>query len=102
MKLQGIGVAVWLTWILTASAQTVLPEAVPGSFAPVPAKITAGPLLPAEPMEATALAFGDCSNAGALLKNLRIQLSEEQIKLFDAQRFLLIPIEATALAEALQ
>ena len=92
MKHQGIGAAVWLTWILTASAQTSLPEAAPGSFAPVPARITAGPVLPAKPMEAVAPAFGDCSNAGALLKSLRIKLSAEQIKLLAAQRFLLIPI----------
>lgn len=101
MKQQVVCLAVWLPWFLVASAQTSLPEVAPGPFGPVPSPITAGPALPAAPMESAAPAVNDCSNAGALLKSLGIKLTADQVKLLDAQRFLLLPIEATALAEEL-
>ena len=101
MKFQTFGIAVWFGWLGASAAQTPLPEGAPGRFAPVPAKITSGPALPAAPLEDKAPVFADCGNASAMLENLRLKLSAEQLKLLDTQRFLLIPIEATTLAEAL-
>lgn len=82
------------------SAQVALPEAAPGSFAPVPAKI-AGPEAPAGPMEAEPPVLEKCPNAAAILRELRISLSEAQRADLDQRRFLLVPIELTALAEQL-
>jgi hypothetical protein len=77
-----------------------LPDAAPGPFAPVPAKLT-GPELPAKPMEPKAPVLKDCANAAAVLKNLLIKLTDDQKRILDANRFLLIPIESTAVGEAL-
>jgi len=101
MKKFRLGLAAWLPLVLTATALTPLPEATLGPFAPVPAAITRGPLLPALPMERQPPTFGDCRNARAILKDLAIDLTKDQIRLFDTQHFLLLPIESTALAESL-
>lgn len=101
MKRQRIGIGTWLSWLVAVSAQPTLHAASPELFAPIPVKITAGPTLPAAPMEDKAPTIADCGNAHAIFKNLSIKLSDDQIKLLDTQRFLLIPIESTSLAEAL-
>ena len=84
-----------------ALAQLELPVAVPGPFAPVPARIAGGPEAPTVPMEPKAPVMENCKNAAAVLKKLGIRLTGEQKSLIDKQRFLLLPIESTALAEAL-
>ena len=84
-----------------AMAAPGLPAAAPGPFAPVPAKLTNGPDVPATPMEPKAPDLATCKNAAAVLRNLRVRLTNGQKALLDKQRFLLLPIECTALAEAL-
>ena len=101
MNRQALLVIAGLVSFPSASAQTSLPDATPGPFAPVPAPFTAGPLQPTTPMEAAPAKFADCASAGATLKMLGIGLSHEQIKQLDSQHFLLIPIESTTLAEPL-
>ena len=86
---------------LAVGAQPGLPASAPGPFAPVPAKITAGPEAPATPMEPKAPTLDSCKNAAAVLKKLAIKLTAEQKTLIDKQRFLLVPIERTSVAEAL-
>ncbi|BCU75742.1 hypothetical protein llg_04570 [Luteolibacter sp. LG18] len=85
----------------TAFAQVTLPEANPGPFAPVPAKLSNGPELPAQPMEPKPASLKDCANANAVYKQLGIKLSEEQKKALEKDRFILLPIESTHLAEDL-
>ena len=86
---------------VAAAAQPGLPPSVPGPFAPVPAKITNGPEVPAAPMESKAPTLDSCKNATAVLKKLSIKLTAEQKSLIDKQRFLLVPIDRTSLAEPL-
>ena len=83
------------------AASPALSASAPGPFAPVPAKITTGPEVPASPMEPKAPALDSCKNATAVLKKLGIKLTAEQKTLIDKQRFLLVPIERTSLAEPL-
>lgn len=71
-----------------------------GAFAPPP-PVLAGPLEPVKPMEATPPEFESCHNAEAVLQGLGIGLSNAQLADLDERRFLLIPIEDTALAQAL-
>jgi hypothetical protein len=84
-----------------AAAEPGLPASTPGPFAPVPPKITKGPDAPAAPMEPKAPVLESCKNAPAVLRKLGIKLSASQKSLIDKQRFLLVPIESTSLAEAL-
>lgn len=84
-----------------AAAAPALPASAPGPFAPIPAKITTGPETPAVPMEPKAPMLEACKNAAAVMKQLGIKLTADQKSLIDKQRFLLVPIERTALAEAL-
>ena len=84
-----------------AAAQPALPASTPGPFAPVPPKITTGPEVPATPMEPKAPTLESCKNATAVLKKLSIKLTTEQKSLIDKQRFLLMPIERTSVAETL-
>lgn len=77
-----------------------LPDAVPGPFAPVPAKIE-GPGQPAEPLEPAPPALEACKNAAAILRLLGIQLSAAQRTALGTQRLILVPLEATSLAEPL-
>lgn len=83
------------------AAPVSLPEVVPGPFAPVPAKPGAGPDAPAAPMERKAPVWQDCANAAAVIKCLGVRLTERQRQQLDADRFLLLPVEATALGEKL-
>lgn len=84
-----------------AFAQTTLPEALPGPFAPVPAKIAKGPELPAKPMEPKGPTLAECKNAAALFTKLGIKLSDAQKKTLEKDRFLLIPVESTTAGEEL-
>ena len=94
-------VACLLACQFAAAATPGLPASAPGPFAPIPARITAGPDSPAAPMEPKAPKLETCKNAAAVLKHLGIKLTAEQNKLLDKQRFLLLPIERTSVAEAL-
>ncbi len=100
MKLRHSLLAVSLSGSLTA-APMPLPDAVIGSFAPVPAKVGTGPAAPAAPMESAAPSLNDCANAPAVLKALAIRLTPEQTKQLETDRFLLVPIETTSVAEPL-
>lgn len=77
-----------------------LPDTTPGSFAPVPEKLE-GPGFPDRPMEAAPPVLEACENATQILRNLGVQLTEKQKAELNARRFLLIPLERTALAEPL-
>jgi len=76
---------------LSGSAQVVLPEAAPGPFAPVAARI-AGPELPAKPLETKPPSIKDCRNSSAVLKALQVKLTDKQEQALETQRFLLLPI----------
>jgi len=77
-----------------------LPEAEPGPFAPVPAKI-AGPEAPAKPMEPEPPTLDGCKNVPAILKELGVTLTDAQRTRLATERFLLIPVEATSVGEKL-
>jgi hypothetical protein len=101
MKTHLVSMGLVLACPLAALAQVALPEAAPGPFAPVPARITKGPEAPAKPMEDKAPTLESCKNSGAILKDLGIRLSDEQKALLGKQRFILLPIKYTSLAEKL-
>ena len=71
-----------------------LPESLPGGFAPPPAR-QAGP--PAAMTEAKA-SLATAKNAPAVLKMLKLKLSEDQKRFLDENRFLLVPKRSTAYA----
>ncbi|MFD0892367.1 DUF3160 domain-containing protein [Luteolibacter ambystomatis] len=100
MKTRQMLLGAWLCGA-TAFSQVALPEAAPGPFAPVPAKLSTGPELPTQPMEPKPPALKDCANATAVYKTLGIKLSDEQKKTLEKDRFILIPLESTWLAEDL-
>ena len=100
MKCRALFVAACFASISIGSSQISLPDVAPGSFGTVPPKLT-GPDQPANPMEAEAPTLKVCQNAAAVLKELKIRLSEEQQQELDERRFLLIPIELTSLGEDL-
>ena len=77
-----------------------LPDAAPGPFAPVPAKI-AGLEAPAKPMEPEPPTLDGCGNASAILRELGVTLTAAQREVLAKERFLLIPIESTSLGEKL-
>jgi hypothetical protein len=87
-----------LACALATHASTPLPDTAPGPFAPIPDLLT-GPALPTKPMEPKAPILKDCANAPAILEKLHIQLTNHQTRTLDANRFLLIPIQSTALGE---
>jgi hypothetical protein len=94
-----VAVAFLAPW-LAAAGDIPLPPADPGPFAPVPGKI-AGPQDPAKAMEPQPPRLEDCKNAAAILQELKIRLTPAQQAELDRQRFLLVPVELTALGEAL-
>lgn len=95
-----LGGALTATGSLAADMKVALPELALQPFSEVPAVI-AGPELPAAPMEPRAPSLTDCANAAALLQDLRIRLTGEQQAQLNERRFLLMPLESTALAEPL-
>jgi hypothetical protein len=76
------------------------PEAVPGTFAPIPERIP-GPEVPERALEPTPARMADCANVPALLRELGIRLTPDQARALDRDRLLLIPVEHTSLAERL-
>jgi hypothetical protein len=82
------------------AAPIPLVEAEPGPFAPVPAKI-GGVDAPAKPMEIQAPALEGCKNAKAILEELGLKLTDAQRATLASERFLLVPIEQTSVAESL-
>lgn len=76
----------------------VLPDAVIAPFADVPARID-GANGPAKAMEPLAPEFKDCRNAAALLEKLEVRLTPQQQEWLEKNRFLLLPVEYTALGE---
>ncbi|HEY1121336.1 MAG TPA: DUF3160 domain-containing protein, partial [Haloferula sp.] len=100
MKCRALFVAACFANISVGSSQISLPDVAPRGFGTVPPKL-GGPEAPVNPMEAESPTLKGCPNAAAVLKDLKIRLSEEQQKELDERRFLLIPIELTSLGEDL-
>ncbi len=82
------------------AAPISLPESSPGTFASAPPELT-GSSGPAELMEKVSPTLDACLNAPVILAELGVKLTDAQRSELTERRFLLIPIEATKLAESL-
>jgi hypothetical protein len=84
-----------------AGGGVTLPEVRPGPFAAVPAAIGGAAAAPAAPLEPSPPALADCRNAPAVFAALGIRLDDAQAAALARDRFILVPITRTSLAEAL-